>query len=70
MKTFWDLFAESVIIQGILALLTVGAIIGLLFMGREVPKELWALAGIIIGFYFGAKTQQAVQAYIRSQRLD
>jgi uncharacterized membrane protein YfcA len=70
MKTFWDLFAESVIIQGILALVTVGAIIGLLFMGREVPKELWALAGIIIGFYFGAKTQQAVQAYIRSRRLD
>jgi uncharacterized membrane protein YfcA len=39
-------------------------------MGRDVPKELWALAGIIIGFYFGAKTQQAVQSYIRSQRLD
>jgi hypothetical protein len=70
MKTFWDLFAESVIIQGILALFTVGAIIVLLFMGREVPKELWALSGIIIGFYFGAKTQQAVQAYIRSQHTD
>jgi hypothetical protein len=70
MITFWDLLAESVIIQGILALLTVGAIIGLLFLGREVPKELWALAGIVIGFYFGAKTQQAIQAYIRSQRAD
>jgi uncharacterized membrane protein YfcA len=70
MKTFWDLFAESVIIQGALAIITVGAIIGLLFLGREVPKELWALAGLIIGFYFGAKTQQAVQAYIRSQRID
>jgi uncharacterized membrane protein YfcA len=70
MRTLWDLFAESVIIQGLLALLTVGAIIGLLFQGREVPKELWALAGIIIGFYFGAKTQQAVQSYIRSQQSD
>jgi uncharacterized membrane protein len=70
MRTFWQLFAESVIIQGLLAMLTIGAIIGLLFLGKEVPKELWALAGIIIGFYFGAKTQQAVQAYIRSQHTD
>jgi uncharacterized membrane protein YfcA len=70
MRTFWTLLAESVIIQGLLALSTVGAIIGLLFLDKEVPKELWALAGIIIGFYFGAKTQQAVQAYIRSQRTD
>lgn len=70
MKNFWVLLSESVIIQAILALITVGSVIYLLVIGKEVPKELWSLVGLILGFYFGTKSQQVIQSYIRNKMSD
>jgi len=70
MNRFWQLLAESVIFQGLLALIVVGATVYLLFLGREVPKELWGLLGLILGYYFGTKGQQTIQAFVRSRQID
>lgn len=57
MDTFWTLFKESVIIQAMLAMALAGAIVYLYVTGQEVPQELTSLFAVILGFYFGSKTQ-------------
>ena len=55
---FVDLFKASAIIQGIMA---VGATftMGYLFVtGKQVPDTLITLVMLILGYYFGSKTQQ------------
>ena len=59
MTKFWELFEQSVIIQGILAIAFSGAIIYLYCTGKEVPQELVALVSLILGYFFGAKTMHA-----------
>jgi len=59
MSKFWELFEQSVIIQGILALAFSGAIIFMYCTGKEVPQELVALVSLILGYFFGAKTSHA-----------
>jgi len=59
MTKFWELFEQSVIIQGILAISFSGAIIYLYCTGKEVPQELVALVSLILGYFFGAKTTHA-----------
>jgi hypothetical protein len=59
-ETFWTLFKESVIIQAILALLFAATVCCMFLQGREVPGELLAFLGTVIGFYFGSKNQQAI----------
>ncbi len=59
MGEFWELFAESVILQGILAIMFGGTICYMYLVQIPVPQELVGLLGIIIGFFFGAKTQMA-----------
>jgi uncharacterized membrane protein AbrB (regulator of aidB expression) len=58
--TFWTLFKENVIIQALLALMF-GATICYMYIAQlGVPMELVALVSVIIGYFFGSKTQQAV----------
>lgn len=59
MAKFWELFAESVILQGILSLMFGGTICYMYVTQIPVPQELVALLGIIIGFFFGGKVQIA-----------
>ena len=62
MKEFWRLLKESVIIQGLVTLGFTGATVYLIASGKPVPNELWQADGVILGFFFGAKTYSAVQA--------
>lgn len=57
MAKFWELVAESVILQAILALMFGGTVCYMYVVGLEVPDTLVTLLGAIIGFYFGGKTQ-------------
>jgi len=50
--TGWDAFAKYVGVQGLLALIMTGAIIGLLIAARPVPGEVYGLVGVAWGFYF------------------
>jgi len=59
MDKLLDLIRESVIIQGILTLGLVGAAIGMMLQGREVPRDLWSLVVLVVGFYFGSKVENA-----------
>jgi len=59
MTKFWELFAESVILQAILALMFGGTVCYMYLTGMEVPDTLIALLSAIVGFYFGGKVQIA-----------
>jgi len=62
METFWQLFRESVIIQGLLTLGLWTAIIYLSVTAQPVP-ELLSTGGIaILGFWFGSKTASTALA--------
>jgi len=55
---FWRLLEQSVLISGALALsLTVTACY-MWASGRAVPQELYAVLGVIVGFFFGARSQK------------
>lgn len=56
MQHFYDLLRESVIMQGVLAVMFGGVVCYMYATGQEVPDGLLTLLGAIIGFYFGGKT--------------
>ncbi len=66
MSEFWSLFRQSVIVQAMLALLTTSAILYALLAGMTVPSEMWAMWGLILGWYFGAKGQAGTQEAVRN----
>jgi hypothetical protein len=55
MDTLVELFRESVIMRGLLALVVTGAVIYMLLTGMTVPPELYALLGTAWGFFFGSQ---------------
>jgi len=61
MATFWRLMEESVIVQALLALITTVAIIWALLAGIQIPEQLYAIWGVIIGWYFGAKASNSTR---------
>ena len=70
MENFWTLLAKSVIVQSLLALIVVSAVVYLYVSGMNVPTELLSLMWLIIGFYFGTKIEQSIQAGIRGREVD
>jgi xanthosine utilization system XapX-like protein len=57
---FWDLFRESVIVQSVIAFILVGAIVYLALVQAPIPDILVNATMLVLGFYFGSKTQQAI----------
>jgi len=64
-ETFWSLFKESVILQGLLTLGIWATIIYLVIKGETPPDMLINVGYTIIGFWFGTKVQQAVSGIQR-----
>jgi len=62
METFWQLLKESTIVQGILTLSLAGAVIYLCIVGQPVPELLASAFALALGFYFGSKSQQVINA--------
>jgi len=60
MDTFWKLLQESVIVQALITLVLVIAVAYLSIAGREVPDLLSTSLMLVLGFYFGQKTQQQI----------
>lgn len=60
MNEFWNLFKESVILQGCLTVGIWAAIIYLVIAGREPPDPLVNVGYTIIGFWFGTKVQSSI----------
>ena len=66
MSTFWELFAQSLIIQGLLALMFSGVVCIMYINGMTVPAELVSLVSLILGYFFGAKNQAAQERVARA----
>lgn len=58
MRKFWDLLKSSVIVQSLVTLGFVGTICYLYATGQEIPSTLIQFAGVVVGYFFGAKQQQ------------
>lgn len=60
--TFMDLIRESVIFQGLLALIVITGLIAMLLMRIPVNEEMWVVVGTVLGYFFGAKGFQNLRA--------
>jgi len=56
---FWELLQESVIVQGLVTVALVGTLCTMFLMGRTVPDLLMQITLLVLGFWFGAKSQYA-----------
>jgi hypothetical protein len=65
LDNFIALLRESVIIQGSLTLIFACLYGYMLVMQIEVSEQFYALFGLIIGFYFGSKSQMSTNEAIR-----
>lgn len=63
-----ELWKDSTIIQGTIALATVGVVLYLSIAGKPVPDFLYGLIGTIVGYYFGSKSNQQTRNLMRDIR--
>jgi hypothetical protein len=59
MDRLYTLLEKSVLITGLISLMMVGTACYLWGMGTNVPQELYLSLGVILGFFFGAKTERS-----------
>jgi len=62
MDTFWKLFKESVIMSGFITISCISVMLYLVATGQPVPDILSNTVMIVVGFFFGGKLQQTVEA--------
>jgi hypothetical protein len=68
MDKFWQLMKESVIVQGLITLMVLGAWLYLVVSLVPIPPSLELIVGTVIGFYFGGKSQLAISNYKKEVR--
>jgi hypothetical protein len=68
MDKFWELMEQSVIFQGIITLSFVITACYMMASGIEVPDLLQAGLMLILGWYFGAKTQLVASVAARKRK--
>ena len=61
MSKFWDLFAQSIILQGLMTLGFSGVALYLWATGQEVPDGLLQGLWAILGFWFGTKVTKSIE---------
>ena len=62
MDKFYQLLAQSVIVQGMVTLALVGSCIYLAVVGEPIPELLTNATMLALGFYFGSKSAQTANA--------
>ena len=68
MDKFWELLGQSVIFQGLLVTGLAGVACYLWATGQPVPEMLSNLLMVIVGFFFGAKVQQASNSAVERMK--
>lgn len=58
MAKFWELLEKSVLVSGFITVALVSCCVYLWCTGQPVPELLSTALMIILGFFFGAKTQR------------
>ena len=66
MTKFWELLEESVIVQSLLTVGVWGVIGYLVVAGKAIPDAFMAGGALILGYWFGVKTQNAVTRAVES----
>lgn len=61
METFVDLLKTSTLVQAIITLLCIGTIAYLYIAERQVPDTLVSIVMLILGYYFGSKSEQQIR---------
>lgn len=56
MATFWELFKESVVIRGTLAVMYSAVVLWMYASGRTVPDTLVAMLGVVLAWFSNAVT--------------
>lgn len=59
MDKFWELMEKNVLVSSMLAAGLVGTVMYLAITGQPIPEIIAALCGTVVGYFFGAKVQQA-----------
>lgn len=78
-KTFGELFEESVIVQAVITLIVTLLIAAMYIVPMiaqlygvtinvDTPEELWALVGLIYGWYFKSKADVAAKRDLKETR--
>lgn len=57
---FWDYLAQSIIVQALITVIVVLTLCYMFLAGRDVPESLIGMAMLILGFWFGTKSQKIV----------
>lgn len=65
MDKFWELMEESVIVQGIVTVFLLGVVGYLVCTGQPVPDNLNSALMLVLGFYFGSKSQQSITKTVK-----
>lgn len=68
MDKFWELMEKNVLVSSLLAAGLVGAVIFLAVTGKPIPEIIAALCGTVVGYFFGAKVQQATNSAAARRR--
>jgi uncharacterized membrane protein len=61
-EDFWELLQSSTLIQGIVTLVLVITFCVQVILGHPVSSEFVGIVTLCLGFWFGQKTQQQIQA--------
>jgi len=70
MDKFWDLLEQSVIVSGFVVVAVFGTVCYLAVTGQPIPEMMGDAALIIVGFFFGAKTQAVGAARVAARLLE
>lgn len=62
MDKFWELMEKNVLVSSLLAVGLVGTVVYLGITGRPIPEVIVGLCGTVVGYFFGAKVQQATNS--------
>ena len=64
--TFYSLLRESVLVQATVTLILIGVMGYMYIAGREVPNDFVNIAMLVVGFWFGSKSQAAVERTVNN----
>ena len=64
--TFYSLLRESVLVQATVTLILIGVMGYMYIAGRPVPNDFVNIAMLVVGFWFGSKSQAAVERTVNS----
>jgi len=65
---FWELFEKSIILQGLITVGFMGVALYLWGTGQPLPDGLNSGLWVVLGFWFGTKTQHIVESTLRNRR--